>query len=87
MSDTNVIEIAPADTTEVEAPAKATGKRRDLAKIGRNLARQITKGSFDTFTVEAVMERKAADRVQAKSIIAHAVKTLEGRGLTAPDFK
>jgi len=33
-----------------------------------------------------VMERKAVDRVQAKAVIAHAVKTLEGRGLEAPTF-
>jgi hypothetical protein len=87
MSKNNVVEIAPVETVEVEAPAaKAGGKKRDLAKIGRNLARQITKGSFDTFTVEAVMERKCVDRTQAKTIIAHATKTLEGRGKTAPAF-
>lgn len=72
--------------TEVEAPVKAAPKKRDLAKIGRNLARQITKGSFADFTVEAVMERKAVDRVQAKAVIAHAAKTLEGRGKAVPTF-
>ena len=82
-----VTDIATATAeTEVEAPAKATSKRRDLAKIGRNLARQITKGSFTDLTVEAVMERKAVDRVQAKSVIDHATKTLEGRGLPVPTF-
>jgi hypothetical protein len=88
MSDTNVIDITTTDAVEadVDAPAQAGAKRRNLAKIGRNLARQITKGSFDTFTIEAVMERKAVDRVQAKSVIAHATKTLEGRGVTAPQF-
>jgi hypothetical protein len=80
-----VVEIATADTVEVEAP-KGTSKRRDLKKIGKNLARQITKGSFADFTVEAVMERKAVDRVQAKAVIAHAAKTLEGRGIEAPAF-
>lgn len=81
-----VTDIATAKTVEVEAPAKATGKRRDLAKIGRNLARQITKGSFTDLTIEAVMERKAVDRVQAKAVIGHATKTLEGRGLPVPAF-
>jgi CBS-domain-containing membrane protein len=81
-----VIDIATAETVEVEAPQATTAKRRDLKKIGRNLARQITKGSFADLTVDAVMERKAVDRVQAKAVIAHAVKTLEGRGIEAPTF-
>jgi len=84
MSDTNVVEAAVE--TEVEAPAAKAVYKRDLAKIGRNLARQITKGSFDTFTVEAVMQRKAVDRVQAKAVIGHAAKTLEGRGKPVPEF-
>lgn len=80
-----VVDIATAETVEVEATT-STAKRRDLKKIGRNLARQITKGSFADLTVDAVMERKAVDRVQAKAVIAHAVKTLEGRGLPVPTF-
>jgi hypothetical protein len=87
MSKSNVVDIATAETVEVEAPAaKAAVYKRDLAKIGRNLARQITKGSFTDLTVEAVMERKAVDRVQAKAVIAHAAKTLEGRGKPVPTF-
>ena len=82
--NTSVVEAA-VEAADVDAP-KVTGKRRDLAKIGRNLARQITKGSFDTFTVDAVMERKSADRVQAKSIIAHAAKVLAERGKDVPEF-
>ena len=89
MSKSNVVEIVTAEAVEVEtveAPAKVAGKKRDLAKIGRNLARQITKGSFTDLTVEAVMERKAVDRVQAKAVISHAAKTLEGRGKPVPTF-
>lgn len=82
----NVVEIAADAAVDTEVEAKATAKRRNLAKIGRNLARQITKGSFADFTIEAVMERKAVDRVQAKSVIAHAAKTLEARGLEVPTF-
>ena len=82
--NTSVVEVA-VEAADVDAP-KVAVKRRDLAKIGRNLARQITKGSFDTFTVDAVMERKAADRVQAKSIIAHAAKVLAERGKDVPEF-
>jgi hypothetical protein len=85
MSENISLVEAAVEAADVDAP-KVTGKRRDLAKIGRNLARQITKGSFDTFTVDAVMERKAADRVQAKSIIAHAAKVLAERGKDVPEF-
>ena len=82
-----VVEIVAAETVEVDAvEVKTAGTRRDLAKIGRNLARQINKGSFDILTVDAVMERKCVDRVQAKAIISHASKTLEGRGLPVPTF-
>ena len=82
--NTSVVETA-VEAADVDAP-KVAVKRRDLAKIGRNLARQITKGSFDTFTVDAVMERKSADRVQANSIIAHAAKVLAERGKDVPEF-
>ena len=85
MSENISLVEAAVEAADVDAP-KVTGKRRDLAKIGRNLARQITKGSFDTFTVEAVMERKCTDRVQAKSIIAHAAKVLAERGKDVPEF-
>ena len=77
--------VTTVEAVEAEATT-STAKRRDLKKIGRNLARQITKGSFADFTVDAVIERKAVDRVQAKAIIAHASKTLEGRGLPVPTF-
>lgn len=86
MSATVTEIVTAVETVEVEAPAKASPKKRDLAKIGRNLARQITKGSFTDLTIEAVMERKAVDRVQAKAVIGHATKTLEGRGLPVPAF-
>ena len=86
MSDTNVIDITTAEAVEVEAPKATTAKRRDLAKIGRNLARQITKGGVTEMSLEAIMERKLVDRVQAKAVAAHATKTLEGRGLPVPTF-
>lgn len=76
-----ITEIATAVETEVEAPAKAAGKRRDLAKIGRNLARQQVKRGW-AGTLEDVMAQKLVDRVQAKAIVAHATKTLEARGKT-----
>ena len=83
-----VVDIATAEVVEADATeaTTSTAKRRDLKKIGRNLARQITKGSFADFTIDAVMQRKAVDRVQAKAVIAHATSTLEGRGVVAPTF-
>lgn len=86
MSDTNVIEIAPAaETVEVEAP-KTAAKRRDLKKIGKNLARQITKQGVTEMSLEAIMERKLVDRVQAKAIAAHATAVLTERGKPVPTF-
>lgn len=84
IDETGDLVIVKADAAQ--APATPARKTRDLAKIGRSLARQITKGSFDTFTVQAVMERKSVDRVQAKAVISHATKTLEGRGKPVPTF-
>lgn len=82
----DVIEIAAVevDTTEAEAPAKASGKKRDLKKIGKHLARQITRQNITDYPLEAVMAAKLVDRVQAKAIVAHAAKVLESRGLTLP---
>ncbi len=76
-----VTEIVTADTVEVEAPVKPAGKKRDLARIGKNLARQQVKRGW-TGTIEDVMEQKLVDRAQAKAIVAHATKTLEARGKT-----
>jgi hypothetical protein len=78
-----VTEVAfvEADTVEVEAPAKPAGKKRDLARIGKNLARQQVKRGW-AGTIEDVMEQKLVDRAQAKAIVAHATKTLEARGKT-----
>lgn len=72
----------------VEVPVageeKGTVKKRDLAKIGRHLARQITRQGITEITLEAIMEAKRVDRVQAKSVVAHATKALEAKGLTFP---
>jgi hypothetical protein len=75
-------EVTTVETVEVEA--KVSGKRRDLVKIGRHLARQISKGTGAPTTVEGVMERKLVDRVQAKAIIKHAEKLLAARGVQSP---
>lgn len=78
-----VTEIAfvESDTVEVEETVKPAGKKRDLARIGKNLARQQVKRGW-TGTIEDVMEQKLVDRTQAKAIVAHATKTLEARGKT-----
>jgi predicted nucleic acid-binding Zn ribbon protein len=74
-----VTEIVPVEAATVEA--KPAGKKRDLARIGKNLARQQVKRGW-TGTIEDVMEQKLVDRAQAKAIVAHATKTLEARGKT-----
>jgi hypothetical protein len=86
MSKSNVVEIVTAETVEVEAPKKAAGKTRDLAKIGRHLARQIAKQGVTEVEITSIMERKLVNREQAKAVIAHATKTLEGRGKPVPAF-
>lgn len=81
-----VIEIATADVVEAveadatEATTKATPKKRDLKKIGKHLARQITRQGITEFPLDAVMAAKLVDRVQAKAIVAHAKAIIEARG-------
>ena len=81
-----VIDIATAEAVEVEAPKGTAAKRRNLAKIGRNLARQITKQGVTEMSLEAIMERKLVDRVQAKAVAAHAAAVLAERGKPVPTF-
>lgn len=68
----------------VDEDTKVAAKRRNLAKIGRHLARQITRQGITSITVDAVMESKSVDRVQAKAIIKHAEQVLNSRGKLFP---
>jgi hypothetical protein len=68
----------------VEDDVKASPKKRNLVKIGRHLARQITRQGITSITVDAVMESKRVDRVQAKAIIKHAEQVLNSRGVAFP---
>lgn len=85
-----VIEIitpeVEVDTIEVDTDTakKATPKRRDLAKIGRHLARQITRQGVTDMPLEAIMVAKRVNKVQAQSVVAHAKATLEARGKELP---
>lgn len=84
-----VIEIITpeVDTVEVETEdttTKVTRKRRDLAKIGRHLARQITRQGITDMPLEAIMVAKSVNKVQAQSVVAHAKATLEARGKELP---
>lgn len=84
-----VIEIITpeVDTVEVETEdtTKVTRKRRDLAKIGRHLARQITRQGITDMPLEAIMVAKSVNKVQAQSVVAHAKATLEARGKELPE--
>ena len=90
MTMSKVIEIITpeVDTVEVDTEdttTKYTPKRRDLKKIGRHLARQITRQGITDMPLEAIMVAKCVDKKQAQSVVAHAKATLEARGLTLPE--
>lgn len=79
--------VTAVETVKVEAaPAKASPKKRDLKKIGRNLARQVTKAGVTEMSIEAIMAAKLVDRVQAKAVVAHATAVLTERGKPVPAF-
>lgn len=79
-----VIDIATTEVVEVEATTKTAGKKRDLKKIGKHLARQITRNEITDFPLEAIMVAKCVDRIQAKAVVAHAAAILESRGSALP---
>jgi ribosomal protein L13 len=78
MSENTVVEVASAEAVKV------SGKKRDLVKIGRHLARQIRRQGISEMSLEAVMEAKRVDRVQGKAVIRHCEKLLEQRGIVSP---